>query len=395
MQYKFTLIFLIISITQSYSQQQSNRMIQQGSEVLIDRLQENNFYYTHIIQKGQTVYSLARTFRTSVSKIYSMNNINAKSAISIGQTIKVPFDVNTLYTEESTKNPSSNKFVPVYYIAQAKETLYGIGKTYFGQDVAMFSKRNKINGTSISIGQKLLIGWLPINGDGIAVRVNTTIVKTDKVPNPENKYAKLERTHKKDVIKNDDAQLTASNQPIKGVIDTESIRVEDTVEKRVVERAVKVKNIRRAKFITTIVTPQSIIANHNKISVPNPSEIRVEIASASEELSDTLTTKLEEPIIKKAPSTRTRHTRGIGIWERDSKVGQMAFVLHHTAKKGSTIELYNPQLKLRTRAKVLGRIPMGTYPSDVSVIMSRKVANSLGALDTRFMVELNFVEEIK
>ena len=82
------------------------------------------------------------------------------------------------------------------------------------------------------------------------------------------------------------------------------------------------------------------------------------------------------------------------MWLRDSKVNNMALVLHNTAKRGSMIEIYNPQLNLRTTAKVLGKIPANTYPDDVTVIVSKKVAESIGALDTRFMVDLTFTEDI-
>ena len=386
MQNKFTFILLLVCITQAYSQQSSNPLIDQGSEVLIDRLPENDFFYTHIFQKGQTVYSLARTFKTSVSEIYAMNNLSANSSIDVGQTVKVPFALDALYTEKSSSVQSSNKFVPVYYLAQPKETLYRIGKTYFGQDVSTFSKRNKINGTSISIGQKLLIGWLPLSGEGAAIRVNTTIVREEKVAQKE-KIEPIVAAKAKKTIE--------INKEIQAVMVNESVEVDDPIEKMTIEKSDKVERPRREKFITTIVTPESINASEDEVTVPNPSDIKEEIATASEEISDTLAIIIEEPIIEVAPTTRTRRTRGIGIWERDSQSESMAFVLHHTAKKGSTIELYNPQLNLRTKAKVLGRIPLGTYPSDVSVIMSKKVANSLGALDTRFMVELSFVEDIK
>ena len=154
----------------------------------------------------------------------------------------------------------------------------------------------------------------------------------------------------------------------------------------------KINNKRpiREKFTTTIVPSELITKSGNKETVSSPKEIKELIAAASEELSDSQAIKLEL-----SPPTRKLHSRGIGIWERDSQTTEKAFVLHHTAKKGSIIELYNPQLNLRTRAKVLGRIPLETYPSDISVIMSKKVANSLGALDTRFMVELTFIEDIK
>ena len=340
----FSFLLFLTILSGTYAQQSNNPFIDQGSEVLIDRLPQNEFFYTHVIQKGQTVYSLARTFKTSVKEIYTSNNLSANTPIDIGQTIKVPFDVTSLYTEQSTA-VTSTRFVPVYYIAQPKETLYGIGKTYFKQDLATFAKRNKINGTAISIGQKLLIGWLPLDGQqGTTVKVNTTVSKSDRP------------------IAN-----AAKPRPI--------------------------TKPTREKFVTTIVTPESITESENEVTVPNPTDVTAEFESASEEISDSVSILLTEKI-EVAPTKRKRHTRGIGIWERDSQSGSMAFVLHHTAKKGSMIELYNPQLNRRTTAKVLGPIPMGTYPSDVTVIMSKKVAESLGALDTRIMVELSFEEDI-
>lgn len=333
MQYKFTFILLLWTTIGAYSQQISNPLFDQGSEVLIDRLPENEFYYTHIFQQGQTVYSLAKTFKASVSEIYAMNNLTAKSSINIGQTVKVPFSLNALYTEKSSTVLSINKFVPVYYVAQPKETLYRIGKIYFGQEVSIFSKRNKINGTAIYKGQKLLIGWLPIDDQGVVVKFNSSIVLAD-----------------------------------------------DAKKVEILTKKINNKRPIREKFTTTIVPSELITKSGNK-------EL---IATTSEELSDSQAIKLEL-----SSTTRKCHSRGIGIWERDSQTTEKAFVLHHTAKKGSIIELYNPQLNLRTRAKVLGRIPLETYPSDISVIMSKKVANSLGALDTRFMVELTFIEDIR
>ena len=343
MQYKFTFILLLWTTIGAYSQQISNPLFDQGSEVLIDRLPENEFYYTHIFQQGQTVYSLAKTFKTSVSEIFAMNNLTAKSSINICQTLKVPFSLNALYTENSSSVLSINKFVPVYYVAQPKETLYRISKIYFRQEASTFSKRNKINGTAIYKGQKLLIGWLPIDDQGLFVQFNSTILIADEAK-------------KGEIL----TKMINNKRPIK------------------------------EKFTTTIVTSELIMESEKKVIVSHPKQTKEVTATASEELSDSLAIKLEL-----SPTTKKRHSRGIGIWERNSQTMEKAFVLHHTAKKGSIIELYNPQLNLRTRAKVLGRIPLETYPSDISVIMSKKVANSLGALDTRFMVELTFIEDIR
>ena len=61
-----------------------------------------------------------------------------------------------------------------------KETLYRISKIYFRQEASTFSKRNKINGTAIYKGQKLLIGWLPIDDQGLVVQFNSTILIADE-----------------------------------------------------------------------------------------------------------------------------------------------------------------------------------------------------------------------
>ena len=246
MQYKFTFILLLWTTIGAYSQQISNPLFDQGSEVLIDRLPENEFYYTHIFQQGQTVYSLAKTFKTSVSEIFAMNNLTAKSSINIGQTVKVPFSLNALYTENSSSVLSINKFVPVYYVAQPKETLYRISKIYFRQEASTFSKRNKINGTAIYKGQKLLIGWLPIDDQGLVVQFNSTILIADEAK-------------KGEIL----TKMINNKRPIK------------------------------EKFTTTIVTSELIMESEKKVIVSHPKQTKEVTATASEELSDSLAIKLE------------------------------------------------------------------------------------------------------
>jgi len=83
--------------------------------------------------------------------------------------------------------------------------------------------------------------------------------------------------------------------------------------------------------------------------------------------------------------------RGIALWNRDSQTNQL-FVLHKTAQIESMIELYNPVQDSRTTAKVVGHIPPNTYPEDIDVILSPATARELGALDSRFLVEMKYFE---
>lgn len=84
--------------------------------------------------------------------------------------------------------------------------------------------------------------------------------------------------------------------------------------------------------------------------------------------------------------------RGIAIWNKTAKTYGEKYVLHPSAKINSNIELYNPTVRRKVTAKVIGRIPDGPYKNDVSVILSPATANSLGALDSRFMVEMRYAQ---
>ena len=82
--------------------------------------------------------------------------------------------------------------------------------------------------------------------------------------------------------------------------------------------------------------------------------------------------------------------KSVAIWDKSASDQQSAFVLHQNAKPGSYIEIYNPVVRRKTVALVVGNLPEGLYPDDVDMVMSPLVAKTLGALDSRTMVELTY-----
>ena len=88
-----------------------------------------------------------------------------------------------------------------------------------------------------------------------------------------------------------------------------------------------------------------------------------------------------------------KKNKSLAIWdkEEDPNQGSM-YVLHRNAKVDSIIELYNPLLNRRAYATVVGHIPEESYTQDVGVILSAKVASALGAIDSRFIVEVKYYE---
>ena len=85
--------------------------------------------------------------------------------------------------------------------------------------------------------------------------------------------------------------------------------------------------------------------------------------------------------------------RAIAYWEKfEEGDGGRCYVLHPTARINTVMEIYNPMLRRKVKAKVLGRIPDDTYRKDISILLSPTAARALGALDSRFMVELYYAE---
>ena len=95
---------------------------------------------TYIVKKGDTLYSIARTYNTSVDKLKEINNLTS-NALAIGQVLKLP---------------NSDMSENVVYTVKKGDSLYSIAREY-GTTVDAIKKLNNITSNTLSIGQKLLL----------------------------------------------------------------------------------------------------------------------------------------------------------------------------------------------------------------------------------------------
>ncbi len=77
----------------------------------------------------------------------------------------------------------------------------------------------------------------------------------------------------------------------------------------------------------------------------------------------------------------------VGYWDKTSDVRGL-YVLHRRIPEGSIIEIINPLLETRVKARVVGTILEGAYPSDIDMVVSKGVADELGILDSRFYAKV-------
>ena len=93
---------------------------------------------TYVVKSGDTLWSIARRFNTSVSELKSLNNLST-NALSINQVLKLP-----------TKQESTVET----YTVKSGDTLYGIANK-FGLTVNELKSINNLSTNLLSIGQVL------------------------------------------------------------------------------------------------------------------------------------------------------------------------------------------------------------------------------------------------
>lgn len=100
----------------------------------------------HTVQKGETLYSIARKYRVTVSDLIDANQLN-------GTTLKVG-KILVILTDKAKSSTGQQN--PIYHVVQKGDTLWDISRKY-GLSVDKIKKVNNIKGNSLKTGMKILI----------------------------------------------------------------------------------------------------------------------------------------------------------------------------------------------------------------------------------------------
>ena len=135
----------------------------------IDYNTKPSYYYS--VQKGDSLWSIAKKFNTSVDKLKDINNLSS-NLLSIGQKLLVSEDVSI----------NDN-----YYIVKTGDTLYSIAKK-FNIPVNELKSINNLSSDILSINQKLLVSTNneikeDIDNDKYIVKSGDTLYKIAQLNN--------------------------------------------------------------------------------------------------------------------------------------------------------------------------------------------------------------------
>ena len=96
------------------------------------------------VKAGDTLYSIAKKFNTTVNKIKQLNNLLTDN-LAIGQNLKLPLT-------DITEVPTTN----INYTVKPGDTLYSIARTY-NTTVNNIKNKNNLSSNLLLVGQTLLI----------------------------------------------------------------------------------------------------------------------------------------------------------------------------------------------------------------------------------------------
>jgi LysM repeat protein len=341
-----------------------------NDSLFVDFLPKTGISFVHKVISGSTLYSISKKYKVELADIYKANAGLKNKPLEYGSSIYVPVSEGVLINKKIQGNKNYEK---VYYQVKEKETIFRVAKIKLNIPIEELKRMNFLKNNEIQAGQILYVGYL--NGKSKEI---------DLLPEkiPVSKEKKISANERKITSK----PVLVSDKKIKSEI--ENTKKKNDANKIVPKENSKNKNaeIKLAKTDNKKDVNQKI-KDKKRINNPEAKEKMefVGVISRPVSIEDQEDSEIKSHILK------YHYDSGIALWNKDSRV-RGTYVLSNEAALNTMIEISNPMVQRKIFAKVIGNIPINTYPDNVKVVLSPDAALDLGAVDSRFFVKLNFLK---
>jgi len=396
----------------------------------------------HRVEAKETYYSLAKKYNVNYKDIMTFND---SKFLQIGVIIKVPTAIDFTPTNAAVSKVSNADVIE--YTIKAKDNLNMLAEKY-GTTVDEIKRVNGLKSINLQIGQVLKIPNATNVSDTIVQPETKTVVtppasKTvvdNKVATNENPTTVEHSIKAKenlnmlaekygttvDEIKRLNG-LSSNNLRIGQVLKIPSVNgTEAPVVEKVVsqpepkviakkEVVVPKTNTTDAGFEHTVVAGETIYSIAQKYSLTtyqlktfnNLTSTDVTVgqkliikgtkpvtAAGDDEESTGSVNTIKDPSLRYAPSRyglTQFEEKGTAVWIADQDLdASKMLVLHRTAPVGTVIKITNPMSNRTTYAKVVGKFTENESTKDVIIVMTKAVADAVGALDKRFFCNITY-----
>ncbi len=171
----FVFIYLVLSIS-SINAQFNSPMFSYKDSIVVEIKESNLILYKHKFKAGNSIYSLSKSFNTSIDNILNYNkNINTNT-IATGDIINIP-----IKKQDISSTPLNSASIPIYYKVKKKETLFRIARIYFDKAINDIIELNKLKDDHLSPDQFLQVGYFSFFKKDMLNNELEDIVKFDSI----------------------------------------------------------------------------------------------------------------------------------------------------------------------------------------------------------------------
>lgn len=296
-----------------------------------------DLYLTHMVKKGDTFYSLGRSYSVSPKDIASENSISFDQGLKLGEPVKIPLN-NVNFTQ---KGDAAAGYTPVYHKVEEKETLYRLSLNHNKVPLDNIRHWNNLSGDGLKKDSYVIIGFLK-NGGG-AIPASTPAATPPATTTPV-------------------ATAPVTTPPVNNTPPPAPAKPEPAVA---------------APVVTT--PPASTPEPTKPAETPKPATT-LPAGASFEQLYNQQTGNGKNVTTEKGP----------GGWFKSNAASGKYYALHNTAQRGTIIKVTNPLNGKFIYAKVLESIPQIKQNAGLIIKLSDSALEALGTNDAKFYVELNY-----
>jgi LysM repeat protein len=345
----FWIVWMMLCLTRAYASVDSLRLEQEGSQ----------YYVVHKVEQGETLYALSKRYSSAVDIIRQANG-GLSQGLALGAVIRVPISAPKV-VHASSASVVSTAVEPGMHEVKQGETLFSLAKRY-GFTVEQLKLWNNMSSNELTIGQKLTLK-APVK-DVVSDAASTQVKEQHSTPPQASDAAPLPAR---------DSSMATDTKKAKE--STQHKLEETTANVAEKESAPKLQGVEVAKAKGTRQMDMTALID------PSHDEGIEPYSPVSKE---NMTQKKKSDFKKISES---------GLAEIITEQGdtQKYLALHRTAPVGTIIQVENEMNNVVVFVRVIGKLPDTGANDKLTIKLTKKAAQALGAIDKRFPVQLSYI----
>ncbi|MGY4383947.1 peptidoglycan endopeptidase LytF [Pedobacter sp. UYP24] len=340
----------------------------------------------HQIVAKDTYYSIGRRYNVVPKDIMTFND---NKFLQIGVIIKVPTNIPFNSPATVLASQKATNDLPIVtdtavgnlieHAVQKKENLNMLAEKY-GTTVNEIKRINNLKGINLQIGQILKIP-----------ATNAPEEKTDVVAAIPEKPV---------VIPEKSVEVRTYQKPAEELkIPVPKSNTEDFIEHTVAGNETMYSIATKYKLTMDQLKAKNNLKD-NSLTIGQKLLIKGQYPVKPAYIPPVTTTEIDSASSLKNPSLRLPANRyglnqidekGTAVWIADQDLDPTKMlVLHRSAAIGTVMKITNPMSNRTAFAKVVGKFTENESTKDVIIVMTKAVADALGALDKRFYCNITY-----